>query len=159
MTSESGWCVCACVFVLCVRFGAPDYYLLALPRTTSCRWVGGAADPGPSNLPVVAGLASPTRPTRGHPVDTNLPWGTRPLGRSGVQGLAPPHLFCLLSCKLVNGCPMYNYIPGTFVYFCGLSISMFGFAWLLLYNVLVKYKSSNKYEPIRSLACSQSQDT
>ena len=60
-----------CELVWCCVLGAPDYYILALPWTTSRRWAGGAAELGPSNFSVLLGW-SPTRPSREHPVVTNL---------------------------------------------------------------------------------------
>ena len=76
-----------------------------------------------------AGLAS-NKANKGHPVVTNLgDMAADPdvaIWSSGVRGLAPSNLFCLLSCDTVNGCPAYNYILSTLVYFCGLSISMSG---------------------------------
>ena len=90
-----------CVVWCCV-LGALDYSFLALPRTTPCRWVGGAADLGPSNLSVPLGWP-PTSPTRG--TQWAPSWGTRPpldaipLAGAVVSGerglrLAPP-IFCL----------------------------------------------------------------
>ena len=121
-------CVCMCVcVVLCawrtrlLHLGAAADYFPSLGW-----WRRGARAVHPLGA---AGLAS-NKTNKGHPVVTNLgDTAADPdiaIRSSGVRGLAPPNLFCLLSCELVNGCPMYNYILGTFVYFCGLSISMFG---------------------------------
>ena len=120
--------MCVCVFVWCCVLGALDYYILALPRTTSRRWVGGAAGPGPSILSVPLGWP-PTRPTRG--TQWSPTWGTRPPldavlgGCCGVRGLAPPHLCLDVSQKILCSITIPVQLLWYFGLLCCVSKSLF----------------------------------